>query len=78
MKHEITPDEPRDQPWSCACGASGFDIYDLASHTNDALDDRPDVGVVARVVRHMRLTSRVLPQGQIAAMFVAAYRDLDR
>jgi hypothetical protein len=40
-KHSISIDEsPNDegrQPdrWSCSCGADGFDMYDLASHTNE-------------------------------------------
>jgi len=33
--HSISPGF-RDDPWTCDCGASGFDLYDLASHFNEA------------------------------------------
>ena len=49
--HSISPE--MEGAWTCACGAEGFDVFDLASHFNEAAHPAMRDDPVAIIDKHI-------------------------
>lgn len=80
MKHAIFPEvKPVDGIiWTCDCGESGFDVYDLATHANDVFDQGAlglfydKVGQVAQAI-----ASCLVDRGYTTEQIVSRLSDTD-